>query len=114
MMAISYVIITPSGSVLVELCSNPIMKQYHTKAITFKQVLKNLDQLNYGNETIDKQATDYVKAISNLLEMHAPLIQTTVMPRPHAAWHTEELREAKLLRMKLKRTWRNGNQERDQ
>ena len=36
-----------------------------------------------------------------------------MIPRPHAAWYTEELREAKRLRMKLERTWCNGNQERD-
>ena len=79
---------------------------------TFKHGLKNLDQLNYGDETMDKQATDYVKVISNLIEIHAPSIQRTVIPRPHAAWYTEELREAKQLRRKLGKTWRNGNQER--
>ena len=36
-----------------------------------------------------------------------------MISRPHAAWYTEELREAKRLRRKLERIWRNGNQESD-
>ena len=100
------------------------MKQPHYETIsyrnyknieveTFKHALKNLDQLEYENRTIDEQATKYERAISNLIEIHAPSIQRTVIPRPHAAWYTEELREAKRLRRKLERTWCNRNQERD-
>ena len=80
----------------IRLSINRTVKQPHYKIIsyrnyknidveTFKQALKNLDHLNYGDETIDKQATNYVKAISNLIEIHAPSIQRTVMPRPHPA-----------------------------
>ena len=54
-----------------------------------------------------------MRAISNLIEIHAPPKRRTVIPRPHAAWYTEELREAKRLRRKLERIWRNGNQESD-
>ena len=92
----------------IRLSVNRTVKQPHYETIsyrnyknidveTFKQALKNLDQLHYRDEIIDKQATDYVKVISNLIERHAPSILRLVIPRPHAAWYTEEHREAKRL-----------------
>ena len=59
---------------------------------------KKLDHLNNGKV---KQATNYERAISNLIETHAPSIQRTVKLRPQAAWYTEELRETKRLRRNL-------------
>ena len=85
----------------------------HIDEETLKKAIKNLDQRNYKNGTIDEQATNYERAISNLIEIHAPPIRRTVIPRPHDVWYTEELREAKRLRRKLERIWRNGNQESD-
>ena len=40
-------------------------------------------------------------------------MQTTLIPRPNAVWHNQDVRNAKQLRRKLERVWRCSKEEVD-
>ena len=47
-----------------------------------------------------------ISGLSELIDIHAPLIKRTQISRPHAIWYNQSIREAKQLRRKLERVWR--------
>ena len=49
----------------------------------------------------------YLNEISEIVNIHSPLITRTVTLRPHEPWYNEELRDAKQLRRQLERKWRH-------
>ena len=53
----------------------------------------------------------YLSGLSDLIDLHAPIINRLVTTlRPHAPWYDEEVRDAKHERRKLERTWRRSKQ----
>ena len=81
---------------------------------TFKRDIKNSVHLNSTDGDVDDLTTNYVDGLKMLVDAHAPLIQKTVVPRPNAAWFTEDVRRAKRLRRKHERTWRHSKKDSDQ
>ena len=61
--------------------------------------------------SIDKSLDELVSAYNNnitaLIDKHAPLCTKEITLRPHAAWYTDELREAKHERRRQERRWRS-------
>ena len=79
----------------------------------FKRDIKNSVNLNSTDGDVDDLTTNYVDGLKILVDAHAPLIQKTVVPRPNAAWFTEDVRRAKRLRRKHERTWRHSKKDSD-
>ena len=79
----------------------------------FKGDIKNSVHLNSTDGDVDDLTTNYVDGLKILVDAHAPLTQKTVVPRPNAAWFTEDVRRAKRLRRKHERTWRHSKKDSD-
>ena len=56
---------------------------------------------------MDALTERYLSELSELINVHAPLITRMVTLRPHAPRYNEELRDAKQLRRQLERKWRH-------
>ena len=63
--------------------------------------------LNDTTDSLDELTERYLSELSELINVHAPLITRTVTLRPHAPWYNEELRDAKQLRRQVERKWRH-------
>ena len=59
--------------------------------------------LNNTHGTVDELTERYITGLTDLINIHAPLIQRTIIVRQQAPWYTEPLRDAKRLRRKLER-----------
>ena len=67
---------------------------------------KDIQSSAYLNDTtgsIDKLTEYYLSELSELINVHTPLITRTVTLRPHTPWYDEELRDAKQLKRQLER-----------
>ncbi len=62
--------------------------------------------LNNTNGTVEELTTNYISGITELIDAHAPLLQRTVLLRPHAPWYNEETLDAKKKRRILEKAWR--------
>ena len=49
---------------------------------------------------------NYVNGLNMLINTHAHVMQTSLIPRPNAAWYNQDVRNAKQLRRKLERVWK--------
>ena len=73
---------------------------------TFKHDIRDSASLNSTNGSANQLAMNYVNGLNMLINTHAPVIQTTLIPRPNAALYNQDVRNAKQLRCKLERVWR--------
>ena len=80
---------------------------------TFKQDIRNSASLNSTNGSANQLAMNYVNGFNMLYNTHAPVMQTTLIPRPNAVWYNQDVRNAKQLRRKLERVWRCSKEEVD-
>ena len=69
--------------------------------------IQSSEYLNDTTGSMDALTERYLSELSELINVHAPLITRTVTLRPHAPWYNEELRDAKQLRRQLERKWRH-------
>ena len=73
---------------------------------TFKHDIRDSASLNSTNGSANQLAMNYVNELNMLINTHAPVMQTTLIPRPNAALYNQDVRNAKQLRRKLERVWR--------
>ena len=65
--------------------------------------IQSSEYLNDTTGSMDALTERYLSELSELINVHAPLITRTVTLKPHAPWYNEELRDAKQLRRQLER-----------
>ena len=54
---------------------------------------------------IDTCVAQYNNTLSQLLDLHAPLVTRSITLRPHTPWYDEELREHKRVKHCCERKW---------
>ena len=81
---------------------------------SFKADIRLSTFLNDTTGSADDLISHYMAGLSRIIDMHAPLLHKTITLRPHAPWYTEEIRDAKQLRRKLERRWRENKLKQDQ
>ena len=72
----------------------------------FRVDIKSSQLLSDTSGLLDDITHRYISGLSELIDIHAPLIKRTQISRPHAIWYNQTIREAKQLRRKLERVWR--------
>lgn len=94
------------------------------KTITYRK-LKSIDVDNFREDITNSSlltdpvtdlfhaVTHYNTLLSELLDTHAPLITRSVSLRPRAPWFNDTIKEAKVDRRRLERTFRNSKLESD-
>ena len=68
--------------------------------------LEDLESLS-----VDELVNHYDATLVNLVETHAPLLETNVRMRPDTAWYNDDLRDAKQESGRRERTWRKSKLE---
>ena len=80
---------------------------------TFKYDIRISASLKSTNVSANQLAMNYVHGLNMLINTHAPVMQTTLIPRPNAAWYIQDVQNAKQLQSKLERVWRCSKEEDD-
>lgn len=101
------------------LCNLNISKPKLEKKVVYYRNLKNINLSAFkadirSSKLITDPPTDlddlvecYNTCLSTILERHAPLRKKTMTIRPKVPWMNNEIKQAKRLRRKAERTWRN-------
>ena len=79
----------------------------------FTNDLLESDLFRNHEPDLDKLVKKYDSTLTRILDDHAPLKQRTVTIRPHNPWYSSEIDEAKKIRKRLERRWRNTKLEID-
>ena len=72
----------------------------------FREDILSLPELNPSDRSLDGLVHAYTEGLRVLVDKHAPLKTKTIHLRPNCPWYTDELHEAKHLKRKLERKWR--------
>jgi len=100
-------------------CATTLVKPAHMQKIVSYRKLRSIDveafkhgivvssmlQTTQGN--VDGLVTAFTNGLTSLIDKHAPLRTRTITERPDCPWYTDTLHEAKDLRRKLERRWKN-------
>lgn len=104
----------PSDHAAVKCLVNISRPPSSTKRITSRRV-NGVDKDNFCldvrassmllSSDVDSQVTELNTALSSILDKHAPLVDRTVVLRPHAPWYSASLHASKQLRRRCERKW---------
>ncbi|XP_072037296.1 uncharacterized protein [Amphiura filiformis] len=89
----------------------PSVKRVETRRIrsidteTFTKDIHESVLLTSPSGELEDLAHQFSTTLSDILDIHAPLLQRSVILRPHAPWYTDTLRAAKQERRRLERKW---------
>ena len=79
-----------------------------TKDDMIRDIKTSLDQLPIEMENVNILVSSYNSVLSNTLDKHAPIRTCTVAERSTVPWMTDAILEAKRVRRKHERLWRNS------
>ena len=63
--------------------------------------------------SLDAMVQAYDSTFRSLIDKHAPILRRSLTLRPHAPWHTADLREAKTVKRRYERKWLKSRSEED-
>ena len=75
---------------------------------SFKRDIAASTMLQQPGDSADVLVKAYNDGLKSLVSAHAPLRTKTIVQRPGCPWYTDDLHQAKHLRRKLERKWRNS------
>lgn len=86
-----------------------VLSSRNLKGINMEAFKNDILDSNLFDENTDLEAIicQYENILSSTLDLHAPIKQRTIVIRPKAPWHTDEIVEQKKLRRRLERKWRS-------
>ena len=61
----------------------------------FKEDVQIQMTQTYIGDNLDDMIERFNTSMTQLINIHAPIIHRSITPRPHAPWYTEELHDAK-------------------
>ncbi|XP_072022447.1 uncharacterized protein [Amphiura filiformis] len=94
----------------------PSVKRVETRRIrsidteTFTKDIHESVLLTSPSDELEDLAHQFSTTLSDILDTHAPLLQRSVILRPHAPWYTDTLRAAKQEKRRLERKWLKSKQ----
>ena len=84
-----------------------------TKSIDLDHLKNDIHSSELGKTSSFHDVTDlvqqYNQTLNQLLDIHAPVVNKTVVVHPESPWFNNEIKEAKLARRKAEKRWRKSN-----